>query len=157
MKSAVRYLSGFLLAALCCHMVGCAVFQASDVRTEYAGMLDDGKTLLLVQEIERDMLRKGSNNNHSTLWLRIMAKDELVWQEPIGRISGCYDEAPAFTLGDLEGRRSPDHQLVWVIERQPSRVIAAVNRANGHASGMNDELPKWARVDAGIPLHPAQE
>ncbi len=74
--------------------------------------------------------------------MRALKKIELKTGVPQGQLK----------YRDIEIRTDQQRRKVWFVDTETRRIVATLDVETGATTGPDDEAPKWATADSGVPL-----
>ena len=151
---------------------GCAAFENKAVWPVHEAVLDNVRTVKLMQYVQINAALRGQEHNFAQLVLCIASRaqadhpsacvggicfrGEVVGGVVARRGGDDWRSFERFKFGKLEARADTDLDKVWIVDKDAGRAIASLDCASGATTGPDDEVPAWASPTGGIVLKPVE-
>ena len=136
-------LQGVLAAVLCLMTTGC--FQIVQ-RERFHGVTTDGITVILVEEVRRDVGAPAL----AKLLLTITDVSRVpAIHHVVGNRRGIRARSPTFALGSLKAWYDAPVGRLWIVDIQNQHIVASLDMKTRDITGIDDAPPDWAALDGG--------
>jgi hypothetical protein len=137
---------------VCSSAAGCAMFEQRAEYLHYETVLEDGKTVRLMEYSQINQALRGPANNYAIAVLHVLSsRGAMLWTERVAFREGI-DAMPAFDPKDVEVRTDDAHRRLWFIDRPNERILATLDLDGLLVTGEDDPVPPWAGLDMGARL-----
>jgi len=136
--------------------LGCAAFEASEVRILYKGWIDNECRISLDRYAQVNAIRAGPDQNYASLTMNVSDGDAVLLSRCVG-VRGCkgarsFADLRCLEYSDLEGRRDATRTRIWIVDKNKGSVIATLDRSSLDFTGVDDKPPSWAVPGEGFLL-----
>jgi hypothetical protein len=149
---------GALLTALCSANWGCVVVERGVDRPVLEVVLDEARTVKLMNYSVQNTFLPGERGNHAELSLVVdRGTSDASGKHVVAKRGGTFwwDVEP-FRFGSLEGRADQTRDRIWVVDTEAGTVVASLDWRTGQTTGPDDEPPAWVSPTGGILLERVQ-